>query len=260
MGAGPSANAWRLHDWASAAAGRTDCPGSCGKLAGRYDELLARRDYPLVGLRIQFSMSDSPGDRSLRARQGDERADRQRRLNRLPPGRRSELHRALKPATILRIVLALLIVAAVVVGLSVLPVKESLAVLLRDIEAVGPWGPVLLAGAYAIACVLFVPGSILTLGTGFLFGVFQGIFVRKQTFQELGGFPALPVMEDFEFVRRLRRRGRIWIASLPVITSGRRWRELGIWRTTWINQRVILGYCLGVSPERLAAWYARRAK
>ncbi len=82
----------------------------------------------------------------------------------------------------------------------------------------------------------------------------QGIFVRSETFHEVGGFPALPVMEDFEFVRRLRRRGRIRIVSLPVTTSGRRWQELGPWRTTWINQKVILGYYLGVSPERLARW------
>lgn len=88
----------------------------------------------------------------------------------------------------------------------------------------------------------------------------QGIFVAKETFQELDGFPTLPIMEDFEFVRRLRRRGRIRIAPLPVTTSGRRWQELGPWRATWINQKVILGYYLGVSPERLAIWYARRAK
>jgi len=88
----------------------------------------------------------------------------------------------------------------------------------------------------------------------------QGIFVRNETFHELGGFPELPVMEDFEFVRRLRRRGKIRIVSLSAITSGRRWRELGPWRTTWINQKVILGYYLGISPERLAAWYAAGAK
>jgi rSAM/selenodomain-associated transferase 2/rSAM/selenodomain-associated transferase 1 len=88
----------------------------------------------------------------------------------------------------------------------------------------------------------------------------QGIFIAKETFEELGGFPVLPIMEDFEFVRRLRRRGRIRIARLPVITSARRWQELGPWRTTWINQKVILGHYLGVSPERLAVWYARRTK
>ena len=88
----------------------------------------------------------------------------------------------------------------------------------------------------------------------------QGIFVVKETFDELGGFAALPIMDDFEFVRRLRRRGRIRIAPLRVTTSGRRWQELGPWRTTWINQKVILGYYLGVSPERLAVWYTRRAQ
>jgi rSAM/selenodomain-associated transferase 2 len=83
----------------------------------------------------------------------------------------------------------------------------------------------------------------------------QGLFLRKDTFTELGGFPELPIMEDFELVKRLRRRGRIRIVPLPATTSARRWQEVGVWRTTWINQKIILGYCLGVSPQRLARWY-----
>lgn len=83
----------------------------------------------------------------------------------------------------------------------------------------------------------------------------QGIFVNKKTFHELGGIPDLPIMDDFEFVRRLRRRGEIRIASTAVLTSGRRWQQLGAWRTTWVNQKIILGYYLGISPNRLAAWY-----
>jgi hypothetical protein len=83
----------------------------------------------------------------------------------------------------------------------------------------------------------------------------QALFLRKETFTDLGGFPELPIMEDFELVKRLRRLGRIRIVPLPATTSGRRWQKLGIWRTTWINQKVILGYCLGVSPQRLAHWY-----
>jgi uncharacterized membrane protein YdjX (TVP38/TMEM64 family) len=80
----------------------------------------------------------------------------------------------MKKATILRIVVALVLVAAIVTGLAVLPAKDYLAGLLQAVESVGSWGPVLLAGAYVVACVLFVPGSVLTLGAGFLFGVIRG--------------------------------------------------------------------------------------
>ena len=65
-------------------------------------------------------------------------------------------------------------------------------------------------------------------------------------------------MEDYEFVRRLRRQGRIAVAPAVALTSGRRWRELGVVRTTLLNQAMILGYHLGVPPARLAAWYRRR--
>ncbi|MCH8863368.1 MAG: TVP38/TMEM64 family protein, partial [Proteobacteria bacterium] len=70
--------------------------------------------------------------------------------------------------------IAILLVAGIVAGLTLLPLKGYLAQTLEQIESVGPWGPVLLAGVYAVACVLFVPGSILTLGAGFLFGVVRG--------------------------------------------------------------------------------------
>jgi uncharacterized membrane protein YdjX (TVP38/TMEM64 family) len=80
----------------------------------------------------------------------------------------------MKTATILRIVVALVLVAAILTGITLLPVKDYLAGLLQAVESVGFWGPVLLAGAYVVACVLFVPGSVLTLGAGFLFGVVRG--------------------------------------------------------------------------------------
>ncbi|NQT11967.1 MAG: TVP38/TMEM64 family protein [Planctomycetes bacterium] len=80
----------------------------------------------------------------------------------------------MKTPTILRIVVALGLVVAILTGFAVLPAKDYLAGLLQRIESVGPWGPVLLAGAYVVACVLFVPGSVLTLAAGFLFGVVRG--------------------------------------------------------------------------------------
>jgi hypothetical protein len=83
----------------------------------------------------------------------------------------------------------------------------------------------------------------------------QGLFLRADTFFGIGGFRQWPLMEDYEFCQRLRQHGRIQIAPEAITTSDRRWRELGIWRTTLLNQIVIAAYRLGVSPERLAKWY-----
>ena len=79
----------------------------------------------------------------------------------------------------------------------------------------------------------------------------QAIFVRARQFQKIGAFPDLPIMEDHELIRRLKKRGRIFTASLPAVTSGRRWRVLGIWRTTILNWVLTLAYLLGMSPLRL---------
>ena len=83
----------------------------------------------------------------------------------------------------------------------------------------------------------------------------QAIFLPADTFHRLGGFSDLPILEDVELIRRLRRTGRVTLAPAEVVTSARRWHELGTWRTTWINQRIIAGHCLGVSHDRLAGWY-----
>ncbi|MBP1716021.1 MAG: hypothetical protein H6Q42_4224, partial [Deltaproteobacteria bacterium] len=79
----------------------------------------------------------------------------------------------------------------------------------------------------------------------------QAIFVRARLFQKIGGFPDLPIMEDHELIRRLKKRGKIVTASLPAVTSARRWRVLGIWRTTILNWVLTLAYLLGMSPLRL---------
>lgn len=83
----------------------------------------------------------------------------------------------------------------------------------------------------------------------------QGLFMTAEVFHTLGGFPDLAIMDDYELVRRLRRLGRIALLPVSATTSGRRWQALGAWRTTWINQKVIAGYLLGVPPERLLRWY-----
>ncbi|WP_373542616.1 TIGR04283 family arsenosugar biosynthesis glycosyltransferase [Chamaesiphon sp.] len=86
----------------------------------------------------------------------------------------------------------------------------------------------------------------------------QAIFLTAATFWELGGFVELPIMEDFELIRRLQRLGQIEILAAPVVTSARRWLTWGVWQTTLINQAIVLGYLVGVPPARLASWYRRK--
>lgn len=83
----------------------------------------------------------------------------------------------------------------------------------------------------------------------------QGFFITKDNFELLGGFADLPIMEDFNFVQRAKKKGKVAIANAQVITSARRWQQLGIIKTTIINQLVIIGYYLKVSPERLKQFY-----
>jgi rSAM/selenodomain-associated transferase 2/rSAM/selenodomain-associated transferase 1 len=83
----------------------------------------------------------------------------------------------------------------------------------------------------------------------------QGLFLKASVFRGEGGFPEFPIMEDFEFVRRLKKRGRIMVSPAVALTCARRWKRLGILRTTLLNQLIILCYYLGVSPGRLARWY-----
>ena len=82
----------------------------------------------------------------------------------------------------------------------------------------------------------------------------QAIFMSTNTFHDVGGFPDIPVMEDYAMILRLRRMGRIEIAPAPVITSARRWIKHGVWRTTLRNQICIAAFWMGLSPSSIAQW------
>lgn len=86
----------------------------------------------------------------------------------------------------------------------------------------------------------------------------QGIFLRSEMFDAVGGFPKVSIAEDLLMVRKLARRGRIRISERAVVTSARRWRSLGVVRTTLINQIILTGCLLGRSPERLSSLYRSR--
>ncbi len=83
----------------------------------------------------------------------------------------------------------------------------------------------------------------------------QAQFARRATLLRVGGYPVFPIMEDYEFARRMKRAGPIAFLPLSVRTSGRRFLAKGVIRTSILNWWIIACYHLGVSPERLARWY-----
>ena len=87
----------------------------------------------------------------------------------------------------------------------------------------------------------------------------QALFMRRVLLEEIGGFPELPIMEDFILIRRLKRKGKIVIVPAAVLTSPRRWLHMGVFKTWLINQLIIIAYYLGIPPERLNCWYRREA-
>ncbi len=89
-------------------------------------------------------------------------------------------------------------------------------------------------------------------------GIFTGdqaIFVRREAFEALGGFPEIPLMEDVEFSRRLKRAGQLACLQVEATTSARKWEREGVGRTALLMWSLRLLHALGVSPERLHRWY-----
>lgn len=85
----------------------------------------------------------------------------------------------------------------------------------------------------------------------------QAIFLTQAIFHQVGNFPQLPIMEDFELISLLKKQGKITIINVPVLTSARRWLKKGIFQTTLMNQIVIIAYFLGIPPQKIRAWYRR---
>ncbi|MDH3980695.1 MAG: TIGR04283 family arsenosugar biosynthesis glycosyltransferase [Gammaproteobacteria bacterium] len=84
----------------------------------------------------------------------------------------------------------------------------------------------------------------------------QGIFVTRDCFEQAGGFPSIPLMEDIALSRTLKRRSPPACLRQCLTTSARRWRKHGTVRTILLMWGLRLGYFLGISPRRLAGYYA----
>ncbi|HTI52288.1 MAG TPA: TIGR04283 family arsenosugar biosynthesis glycosyltransferase, partial [Planctomycetaceae bacterium] len=83
----------------------------------------------------------------------------------------------------------------------------------------------------------------------------QGIFVRRSVFEQLGGFPPLPFMEDLFLMDRLRREGRFALLDTPLHVSARRWERQGVVRQTARNWLLTALARCGVPPDRLVHFY-----
>ncbi len=83
----------------------------------------------------------------------------------------------------------------------------------------------------------------------------QAMFVRRDVFERMGGFPEQPLMEDVEFSRRLKREGGIACLCSRVMTSSRRWEKYGIVRTIVLMWWLRFRYWLGANPETLKRLY-----
>jgi uncharacterized protein len=83
----------------------------------------------------------------------------------------------------------------------------------------------------------------------------QALFIRKATFERAGGFPRIPIAEDLVLVKKLSKMGRVGTAEAEAVTSARRWLKLGVVRATVINQFILAGLAMGISPYTLSRIY-----
>jgi len=133
------------------------------------------------------------------------------------------------------------------------PVLDLLQAML---QAAGPWGrfDVRLDGEQAAFRLIERMMNLRSRLSGIATGD-QGMFVERALFRQVGGFAELPLMEDIELSRRLRRLHRPACLGQGVLASARRWQRHGVLRTILLMWRLRLAYFLGVSPQRLAERY-----
>lgn len=85
----------------------------------------------------------------------------------------------------------------------------------------------------------------------------QAIFIRREAFEKISGYTAIPLMEDVKLVSEMKKLGNIMILDHSAYTDSRRWERKGIIKTSVSNLLTLLMYKLGVSPNKLAERYYR---
>ena len=132
---------------------------------------------------------------------------------------------------------------------------DDIAVALRDSNCPGGRFDVELDGAHwmfrIIGALINYRSRLTKVATGD-----QALFVRREVFERIAGFPDLPLMEDIAFCRSLKPIGRMACLRSRVVSSARRWEKDGLWRTIVKMWTLKLCYLAGVPPGRLKQFYA----
>jgi rSAM/selenodomain-associated transferase 2 len=134
---------------------------------------------------------------------------------------------------------------------------EADRLLLRELQrSRRVWGrfDVTIAGRSPLLRVVAAMMNLRSRLTGIATGD-QAMFATREAFDQVGGFPAIPLMEDIVLSRRLKRIGRPACLAARVTTSGRRWDRDGVVRTIVSMWRLRLAFFLGAKPARLARRY-----
>ncbi|MDT8309943.1 MAG: TIGR04283 family arsenosugar biosynthesis glycosyltransferase [Methylophaga sp.] len=134
---------------------------------------------------------------------------------------------------------------------------ENALALIRKVVAEGAgWGRfnVIISGARPMLKVIALFMNWRSRLTGIATGD-QVIFIQRELFNDLGGFPEQPLMEDIEISKRLKKISRPACLSEKVITSGRRWQKHGIWKTIILMWWLRFAYWRGVPATALTKYY-----
>jgi len=136
------------------------------------------------------------------------------------------------------------------------PQEDALAAILAAQDSGPAWGrfDIRLDGAHRLLRLVERMMNLRSRWSGIATGD-QGLFIHRELFLQVGGFPDQELMEDVEISARLKRRQRPVALRQRLVTSSRRWERRGILRTIVLMWSLRLAYWLGISPRRLAAYY-----
>ncbi|VAX19134.1 Glycosyl transferase, group 2 family [hydrothermal vent metagenome] len=86
----------------------------------------------------------------------------------------------------------------------------------------------------------------------------QAIFLRRKTFEEIGGYRATPILEDVLLVEAIKKIGSLALIDDYAVTSPRKWLRDGMVRNTARNWAIMAAYLLGATPDKLDKWFTGR--